>query len=196
MLLRLPRRTRKDEPTELDPRILGQAQEGEEEACRALYRHYSPRVFAFLVRMTAANRTAEAEDLMQETFARVFRALPRFKPDERASLSTWILTIAYRLTLNAIRRRKFKFVQISEAELAAPGCADEELHQKLIEQVLVNTVLQLPPDFRAVFLLSDYHDLTYDQIASVVGTRVGTVKSRLFRARREVRKALEAATNA
>ena len=181
--------SRRIEALETDEGVLERAQNQDEAACRALYRQFHPRVFAFLSRMMGGRR-AEAEDLLQETFVRVFRALPRFDPKGDARLSTWILTIAYRLALNAARKQR-RFVPLVQTDLVAPGGADQSLRQNRIEAALIEAVTRLPPDHRAVFLLRDYHDLPYDEISSVLGVQVGTVKSRLFRARTQVRAHLE-----
>lgn len=173
--------------------MLSRAQVGEESACRALYRHYQGHVFAFLVRMLGDRRTL-AEDLLQETFVRVFRSLPRFDPDGTGALSTWILTIAYRLALNALGRRDF--VPLTQVELLDSANPESELRRRRLERALVQAVQELAPDHRAVFLLRDYHDLPYEEIATVLGVGVGTVKSRLFRARRNVRAALKELTDA
>ena len=169
--------------------VLFEAQAGDESASRALYRHYHGFVFAFLVRMLGGRRT-EAEDLLQETFVRVFGALPRFDASGPASLSTWILTIAYRLALNELRRRR-DIEPLSNLTLIDTQTPDLELRRIRLQRRLIDAIRALAPDHRAAFLLRDYHDLSYDEIAVVLRIEVGTVKSRLFRARRHVRAALK-----
>ena len=173
----------------LPPGVLERATAGDEEACRALYRHYHLRVFSFLARMLGGRRM-DAEDLLQETFARVFQALPRFDPDGPANLSTWILTIAYRLCLNALRRKR-ELVPLSPGDLVVSEGPDDGLRERRLAAAVSAAVQGLPADQRAAFVLCDYQDLSYDEIAAVTRVSVGTVKSRLFRARRQVRAELK-----
>ncbi|MEL6185789.1 MAG: sigma-70 family RNA polymerase sigma factor [Myxococcota bacterium] len=174
----------------MDGTVLSRAQAGDETAFRTIYRHHHRQVFAFLARMLG-ERGHEAEDLLQETFVRVFRALPRFREDGPAQLSTWILTIAYRLAVNALRRGR-PCVPLSEAPVASEeGDPDQELRRRQLEQALIRAVSDLPPEHRAVFVLRDYEDLSYAEIAAVLDLEVGTVKSRLSRARSRVREGLK-----
>src|SRR5215813_2778290 len=88
----------------LDELMLRRAQRGDELAWRALIERYQAPVHAVIWRMLAGRALHRAEDLVQETFVRVLRALPGFDPVGPASLTTWILTIATRLALNELRR--------------------------------------------------------------------------------------------
>src|SRR5215831_16089459 len=94
---------------ELDDLTLARAQRGDEPACRTLVERYQRPVFALLGRMCGH---ARVEDLAQETFLRVFRALPRFDRSGPARLSTWILTVATRLALDELRRRPLRTVEL------------------------------------------------------------------------------------
>src|SRR5215475_6505994 len=94
-------------PAELDELTLVRARRGDQAAARALFDHYHRQVFAFLWRMLSQHATqAAVEDLTQDTFLRAFAALPRFASDGPARLSSWLLTIATRVALNELRRRK------------------------------------------------------------------------------------------
>src|SRR5438128_1962560 len=88
----------------LDELTLRRAQRGDERAWRHLIARYERPVHALIYRLLAGRARHRVEDLAQETFVRVLRALPRFDPAGPASLSTWILTIATRMTLNELRR--------------------------------------------------------------------------------------------
>src|SRR5688572_12803699 len=88
----------------LDELTLRRAQRGDERAWRALIERYRQPVHALIWRLLAGRARHRVEDLVQETFVRVLRALPEFDPAGPASLSTWMLTIAARLTLNELRR--------------------------------------------------------------------------------------------
>ena len=87
-----------------DEVTLRRAQRGDERAWRDLIDRFQQPVHALIWRLLAGRAQHRAADLTQETFVRVLRALPRFDPSGPASLSTWILTIATRLTLNELRR--------------------------------------------------------------------------------------------
>src|SRR6188474_1694263 len=84
----------------LDELTLRRAQRGDDRAWRELIERYEGAVHSLIWRLLAGRARHRVEDLMQETFVRVLRALPKFEPGGTASLSTWILTIATRMTLN------------------------------------------------------------------------------------------------
>src|SRR5690349_18833105 len=89
---------------QLDELTIRRAQRGDERAWRDLIARYEQPVHALIWRLLVGRARHRVPDLTQETFVRVLRALPRFDPAGRATLSTWILTIATRLTLNEMRR--------------------------------------------------------------------------------------------
>jgi RNA polymerase sigma-70 factor (ECF subfamily) len=169
-------------PDELDELTLRRAQRGDPRACRELVDRYQRRVFALIGRMLG--RSPQVEDLAQETFLRVFRALPAWSPSGPARLSTWILTIATRLTLDELQRRR-------PLVAAAEPAAAPEAESRALGRAIERAVDELAPDFRAVFLLREYHELEYDEIARALDIDLGTVKSRLSRARAALRRALE-----
>lgn len=136
---------------------------------------------------------ALVEDLTQETFLRVFKSLAGFTLDGSARLSTWILTIATRLALNEQRNQRRAIVSaVPEApEPIADARADDTAQRRALGEILEREIARLAPDHRAVFLLREYHDLEYAEIARVLEIQVGTVQSRLSRARAALRLALE-----
>lgn len=169
---------------ELDELTLKRAQRGDERACRELVRLYQRRVFALVGRMLGRARQSLVEDLAQETFLRVFRSLGAWSPDGPARLSTWILTIATRLTIDELQRKR---PELTAIEPVAPPDAEARALGRAIERA----VAELQPDFRAVFVLREYHELEYDEIARALQIDLGTVKSRLSRARAALRTALQ-----
>src|SRR5262245_44531797 len=173
---------------ELDDLTLLRAQRGEAAACRALVVKYQRAVFALLSRMLApSGRIAMVEDLAQETFLRAFRALPAFDRGGRARLSTWLLTIATRLCIDELRQMNPPLESLDRAaDVAAPTRTDARAEAR----ALARAVAQLSPEYRAAFLLRELHELEYDEIARALGIDLGTVKSRLARARAALREAL------
>jgi RNA polymerase sigma-70 factor (ECF subfamily) len=179
-------------PAELDDLTLARAQRGEESAWRALVERYQRPVFALLSRMLSpVARRDLVEDLAQETFLRVFRALPTFDRAAPGRLSSWLLTIAARLALDELRQRRPLLESLHAVHAQAAGTGNQASpDRRLLNQILTRAVEALSPDHRAVLLLREVHGLEYDELATALAISVGTVKSRLSRARAELRAAL------
>jgi RNA polymerase sigma-70 factor (ECF subfamily) len=190
LALTQPARTDREE---LDELAVARAARGEAEACRALVRRYERPVFALLSRLLSrAGRGGLVEDLAQETFLRAFRALPDFRADGPARLSTWLLTIATRLALDALKSRA-PALEALELAKAVPSASrtDEPLERASTAHAIARAVEALAPEYRAAFLLREAHELSYEEVARALEIDVGTVKSRLSRARAALRIALE-----
>jgi RNA polymerase sigma-70 factor (ECF subfamily) len=183
---------------EIDDLTLARAQRGDEAACRQLFRHHRDAVFSLIWRMLGRRASrAAADDLTQEAFLRVFRALPTFAPSGPARLSTWILTITMRVVLNELRARRVDAIALaSPAGDANAITAPDSSERRRIGAAIILALDALPPDHRAVFLLREYHELSYDEIAGALAIELGTVKSRLGRARAALRSALEGVRDA
>jgi len=180
-------------PAELDDLTLARAQRGEESAWRALVERYQRPVFALLSRMLSpVARRDLVEDLAQETFLRAFRALPTFDRAAPGRLSSWLLTIATRLALDALKRRALPTQPLEELADIVPGPrrADDELERRTLREAIGDAIERLPVSYRAAFLLREVHDMPYEEIAEALGVDLGTVKSRLSRARSALRMAL------
>jgi RNA polymerase sigma-70 factor (ECF subfamily) len=171
----------------LDELTLRRAQRGEERAWRELIERYQAPVHALVWRLLAGRSRHRAPDLVQETFVRVLRALPGWDPAGAASLQTWILTIATRLTLNELRRPEMTTII---GEPPAHETADASSERARIAAAIAAGVAALPDAQRAVFVLREYHELEYADIAEALGLDLGTVKSRLNRARATLRERL------
>ena len=178
-------RARADEP--LDEVTVRRAQRGDQRAWRDLIERYQGPVHALIWRLLAGRARHRVEDLTQETFVRVLRALPRFEPGGPALLSTWILTIATRMTLNELRRPELAGL---DREPVAAERADADAERKRLGTAIAAGVAALPDAQRAVLVLREYHGLEYAEIADVLELDVGTVKSRLNRARTALREHL------
>lgn len=168
---------------ELDPALLKRAQRGDPRAFRCLYEHHVDRLYAFLRRMLRDE--ARAQDALQDVFLRVARALPGFRPEGPARFSTWLFTIARRVALTEIDRVAAHPMVATLPETHAPGAAPD------LRLALVAAVETLPIPQRAVFVLFECAQLSYEEIAEVEGIDIGTVRSRLHRARGALQAALK-----
>jgi RNA polymerase sigma-70 factor, ECF subfamily len=175
---------RRSEP--LDELTLRRAQRGDQRAWRDLIERYQRPVHSLIWRLLAGRARHRVEDLTQETFVRVLRALPKFDPGGPASLSTWILTIATRMTLNELRRPESAGLE-DEPVSDGVASADVAAERARLGAAIARGVAGLPDAQRAVLVLREYHDLDYAEIADVLELDVGTVKSRLSRARAALR---------
>jgi RNA polymerase sigma-70 factor (ECF subfamily) len=158
-------------------------------------------VFRFTLRLTAGNR-AEADDIVQEAFLRAYRHWHTF--ERGTSARAWLFTIARNVFLRT-RERQARIPETLESELdfdvAAVSASqvlrdvvehdpESRFFSSFIDEEVTRAVEQLPPDFREVVVLSDIEGLNYGEIADVVGVPLGTVKSRLYRGRRLLQRAL------
>lgn len=164
---------------------------GDRSACRTLVRRYERAVFAQLRGvLLPSGRATVVEDLAQETFLRAFRALPRYTSDGRAKFSTWLLTIATRLALNELRRRPGATLTIDTVEHWPAEDGDPSVEAPIVGRAIESAVQSLSPPLRAAFMLRELHGFEYGEIADALGVDLGTVKSRLSRARARLREAL------
>lgn len=167
------------------------------EAFEAVVRAYYDRVYRLALRLLC--NAADAEDVVQEAFLKVHRSAPRFRGD--SSLSTWVYRIAHNVCLDELRRRKRRPLlqgrcdgaereTVQEPEDEGPG--PEEAAFAAEERLRLRRALEsLPLEFRSVLILREVEDLSYDQIAAVLKCPVGTVRSRLARARRMLAERLQ-----
>ncbi len=164
---------------------------GEARAFEELVRSYQHRVFGVALRMLG--NAAEAEEVAQEVFLRVHRAIGDFRGE--AKLSTWLYAIASRLCLTrlgAAERRLRRegdeaLVRLPDGQ-ADPGAAFERGE---LEAALSRAIAELPDDRRIVVVLRDLEGLAYEEIAEALDLAVGTVRSRLHRARMDLKDKLE-----
>ena len=173
-----------------DQVLVEAAQAGDADAVAALVRRYQTRIYNFALTLTA--NPADAEDLAQETFIRAFRGLHQFRGD--SSFKNWL----YRIAANAAHTRRGEHLrhaaiwetriesdEVSERHLAS---AAESVEQRAIRRQAIDRALaSLSPDQRAVVVLHDVEGLEYQEIGDVLKIPIGTVMSRIFRARRRLR---------
>jgi RNA polymerase sigma-70 factor (ECF subfamily) len=177
----------------------------DESAFNELVITYERRVFALVFRMLG--RRDEAEDLAQEVFVQVFKAIEQFRGESK--LSTWIYRIAVNLCKNRskyLSRRhandtddvdamvdRAPFSQAKGVSVGGISQPDELVEGMQLEVIVKRAIAQLEPDFRHVLVLRDVEDLSYEEIAAVTGLPDGTVKSRIHRARAQLRALVEKA---
>lgn len=165
---------------------------GDERAFEEIVRRYEPQILGFLHRRLRDEE--RVRELAQDTFLRVHRARDRY--DSGRKLSTWIFTIANNLLKNEFRnrsrRREMPFADLGDA--AEPGSRAPELESRgpdpeqaayrgELREAIDRTIEQLDEHHRVPFVMREVEDLTYEEIAEALGVPVGTIKSRLFRAR-------------
>lgn len=165
-----------------EPGWLAAARRGEPWALEQLYQSHQPPIYALCYRLL--ERAEDAEDAVQATFVRAFRALPRFRGDSTAR--TWLYRIATNEALGILRRRR-DAVPVEELIDSSPDSAS-----RVVERLAVRAALaRLTPDHRAILVLRLWEELSYTEIAAVLGLSLPAVKMRLNRARAEFRKYYE-----
>jgi RNA polymerase sigma-70 factor, ECF subfamily len=173
-------RSRGDLVRDPDPRTLARAQSGELRAFEELVRAYQADVYRFSLHLTRDR--AMAEDVTQEAFLRAFRFLRSFRGDCR--FSSWLLRIARNCSMDAIRGRAHR----AERELASPVPATTT--DAVARTELAAALRALSDDHREPFLLIEVFGLSYREAADVLNLKIGTVKSRMHRARQAMCEAL------
>jgi RNA polymerase sigma factor (sigma-70 family) len=155
-----------------------------------IVREHGPRVYRLAYRLTG-NRH-DAEDLTQDVFVRVFRSLHRFQP---GTFEGWLHRITTNLFLDSARRKqKIRFDGLGEGSAdrlpSAWPTPSEELADADLDHDVAAALAALPPEFRAAVVLCDIEGLSYEEIASVLDVKIGTVRSRIHRGRAQLRTAL------
>jgi RNA polymerase sigma-70 factor (ECF subfamily) len=178
---------------EPDLAVVERARRGDHAAFRVIVVAYQDKVHDLLARMLAGIVSlAEVEELAQETFVRVYRALPKFVPEGPGRLTRWVLVVATRYGIDVLRRRRLMTEPLDGAEPGRPALvANDAATHGYLAGALARAVASLPAPYRAAFVLRDHYGFEMEEIADVLDIEVGTVKSRLSRARAALRAALE-----
>jgi RNA polymerase sigma factor (sigma-70 family) len=174
---------------EIDPATLRGCRAGDPGAVRAFVRYYERLVFAFLSRSLGSG--PHVEDLAQEVFLRAARALPAFDADGPARPSTWLLTIATRVAIDARRRRRLSGEPLApDVAPVDPATPETERVRAELRSALAAAAAQLPDEQRDAFIMAEFHGLSAAEMAEVLGIPENTAKTRLFRARERLRQLL------
>lgn len=168
---------------------LMEARQGNREAFGRLVNAYQAPVYNLAYRMLS--NVGEAEEATQEAFVRAYTRLASYDPNRK--FSTWILSITSNYCIDVLRKRRALMLSLDEPLPAHPALmsdreAGPESQTMLNEQQqLVQTMLrELPEEYRETVTLRYWYDLSYEEIAEIMQTSVSAIKSRLFRARREL----------
>lgn len=178
-----------------DEELIVRVQQGQRRAFDEIVRRYKGRLHSFILRMV--HDPVEAEELTQDTLIRVYIHADKYR--EIARLSTWIFTIATNLVRNRIRQRRREPSWLSlnpapeddEIPLDPPDpVADpsREVERRELGRLISLATSRIPEKYRVPFLLREVEQLSYEEIQQVTGLKLGTVRSRINRARARFRR--------
>ena len=183
-----------------EEQLIRRAQQGDNGAFEELLLLHQKKVYNLCLRMSA--NPDDALDLSQEAFLRAWRSLGQYQFE--ANFSTWLFRLTSNICIDFLRRKKRRQeISLTEsyddsdegAELSVPDAQPGPEQQAMTNETkieLARAMEQLSPEHREILQLRVIEDLQYEQIADILGVRVGTVKSRLARARLSFRKILKA----
>jgi RNA polymerase sigma-70 factor, ECF subfamily len=178
-----------------DAALMAEVARGDTVAFERLVERHQALVIGTVGRMLGSN--SDVEDVAQQVFVRVWKSAPRYRPT--AKFTTWLLTITRNLVFNEVRRRKrhpADTLDVHEGEEAlaltdpARHVPDEELLQAELQAAIESAIGRLPEKQRMAVVLRRYEGKSYEEIGEVLDLTVAAVKSLLFRARTELRTAL------
>jgi RNA polymerase sigma-70 factor (ECF subfamily) len=180
-----------------DKVLVRRAQQGEKQAFDLLVLKYQHRLIKLISRYI--RDSAEVYDVAQESFLKAYRALPNFRGD--SAFYTWLYRIAINTAKNHLvsqsRRPPDSDVDSSDAEqfdgesdLKEYATPERMLLKEEIERTVIEAIDELPPDLRTAITLRELEGMTYEEIAQTMECPIGTVRSRIFRAREAINKRL------
>lgn len=180
-----------------DQQLVERVQAGDKTAFDLLVVKYQHKIMSLVARYVRDN--SEVQDVTQEAFIKAYKALPRFRGD--SAFYTWLYRIAINTAKNHLmaksRRPPGSDVDLEDAEFYESGSAlrdvanpENELFGEELKAVVNKAIAQLPEDLRTAVTLREFDGLSYEEIADVMDCPVGTVRSRIFRAREAIDKAL------
>ncbi|MGB7062541.1 MAG: sigma-70 family RNA polymerase sigma factor [Candidatus Zixiibacteriota bacterium] len=177
-----------------DDELILKAQKGDLHSFDVLVGRYQRKIYFLALRMVKGHDAAD--DIAQETFINAYSAIKSFKIGY--SFYTWLYRICMNLSINYLKRRKFVIPESQFEEETSPlergaAGADPSNHLALkeLEDKIEKALDSLPPKFKAVLVLRVYEDLSYEEIAKTLKISIGTVMSRLFRARERMQEILK-----
>jgi RNA polymerase sigma-70 factor, ECF subfamily len=166
--------------------IIRRAIDGDEAALRALWTRHAPHIDMVVRRLVGFDQDL-AEDIAQEVWIQIFRALPGYRGDSQ--FSTWAHRIAVNRTLNALRRTK-RLAAIETPVEEDSAAVEMDTERSFVAASIEAAAAKLSPGARTVFMLHDVEGYTHEEIAAELGITSGGSKSQLFKARAKLRKLL------
>ncbi|PYV28963.1 MAG: RNA polymerase subunit sigma-24 [Acidobacteria bacterium] len=173
-----------------ETQLIARAQRGDESAFAALFEAHKRRVYSLCLRMTGD--VAEAEDLSQEAFLQLFRKIGTFRGE--SAFSTWLHRLVVNVVLMHLRKKGIQQVPLEETDSSQEepvrreyGDEDKRLMRSIDRISLDRAIAQLPPGYRAVFVLHDVEGYEHNEIAQIMNYSVGNSKSQLHKARLKLR---------
>jgi RNA polymerase sigma-70 factor (ECF subfamily) len=166
--------------------IIRRAIDGDEAALRALWTRHAPHIDMVVRRLVGFDQDL-AEDIAQEVWIQIFRALPGYRGDSQ--FSTWAHRIAVNRTLNALRRTK-RLAAIETPVEEDSAAVEMDTERSFVAASIEAAAAKLSPGARTVFVLHDVEGYTHEEIAESLGITSGGSKSQLFKARAKLRKLL------
>ncbi|MFC4103710.1 RNA polymerase sigma factor [Paenibacillus xanthanilyticus] len=178
-----------------DSQLIREIKDGNVQLYSELMRRYQRKILAFIFHMLkSAKMELLAEDLCSETFYKAYRSLHSFRETD-ATFSTWLYTIARNTVLSELRKQKSGSVSLDEVNVMPVAPPDSVPEHRLLQNERMSMVREainnLPEKQRSALILREYDQLDYQEIASILGQTVSSVKSLLFRARNSVKMQLE-----
>lgn len=158
---------------------------GDRRSMELLYRRFRRRVFSLVSRMVGPQ---EAEELTQDVFIRVFNGLKRFRRE--SSLSTWVYRVSMNVCLSYLAKQKRRGRLVEDYRRQQDATHQDTKTNPWLRRQLEEALCQLPHGYRAVLILHDVEGLKHEEIARILGCRVGTCKSQLHKARMRMRELL------
>ena len=160
--------------------------EGDTESFRLLVERYQKPVIRMIANLI--NDRHICEDIAQEVFLAAYKKLPSFDP-ARSSFSTWLFTIAKNKSINAMKKRKILPIGNPPENPDFSEPADSLIQNELFVK-LDWALMSLSPKYKRALVLAEFESLPYEQIAQIEGVRIGTIKSRINRAKQRLKSAL------
>lgn len=168
-----------------DLEVIRRVAAGDVQAFRLLVERYQRPVLALIHNLMGGD---DCEDVAQEAFLAAYRNLDSYDPAQ-ASFATWLFTIARNLTFNALKKRRPRAIDGLAHPIVRATPEAEAMQAELFER-LDRALAQLPFEQRSAFVLAELHGLSYTEIGRIEGTELGTVKSRISRAKQKLRSLL------
>ena len=170
-------------------RAIAQAKKGDADAFAFLVETYETSVYRLALRM--CGNAHDAEEVAQEAFVAAWKGMPAFRGESK--FSSWLYQLTTNAAIDFLRREKRHRATTpieDEVDLAAPGTPQQAAEAAEVRQALQQALDTLTPEHREIFLLRQMRQLSYEEIGRLLGLEAGTVKSRLSRAKKQLREIL------